>query len=43
MELEKLKDIHEVNRSHMQITCTTYLGTSVGGKSAVKSLAKVLE
>ncbi|XP_072029400.1 uncharacterized protein [Amphiura filiformis] len=43
MELQKLKEIHEVNRSHMQVTCTTYLGTSTGGKAAVKSLAKVLE
>ena len=43
MELGKLKDINEVNRTHMQVTCNTYLGTSAGSKAAVKSLAKVLE
>ncbi|XP_071804096.1 uncharacterized protein [Asterias amurensis] len=43
MELEKLREIHEVNRSHMRITCGTYLGTSKGSRQAVKSLTKVLE
>ena len=43
MELDKLRDIHEVNRSHMRITCGTYLGTSTGSRKAIKSLTKVLE
>lgn len=43
MELEALKDINEVNRGHMQLTCHTYLGTSAGSRKAVSSLAKVLD
>ncbi|XP_038051909.1 uncharacterized protein LOC119724771 isoform X2 [Patiria miniata] len=43
MELDKLRDIHEVSRSHMRITCGTYLGTSKGSHKAVKNLTKVLE
>jgi len=43
MELDKLRDIHEVNRSHMRITCGTYLGTSMGSNRAIKSLTKILE
>lgn len=43
MELEELKNINEVNRGHMQLTCHTYLGTSPGSKKAVASLAKVLD
>lgn len=43
MDLEGLKDINEVNRGHMQLTCHTYLGTSSGSRKAVASLAKVLD
>nr|XP_054752414.1 GTPase activating protein homolog 4-like isoform X2 [Lytechinus pictus] len=43
MDLAELKDINEVSRSHMKITCHAYLGTSAGSKKAIASLAKVLE
>ncbi|XP_022088772.1 uncharacterized protein LOC110978251 isoform X2 [Acanthaster planci] len=43
MELDRLREIHEVNRSHMRITCGTYLGTSKGSNKAIKNLTKVLE
>ncbi|XP_072175918.1 uncharacterized protein [Diadema setosum] len=43
MDLAQLKDINEVSRAHMKITCHAYLGTSSGSKKAISSLAKVLE
>eukprot|EP00057_Strongylocentrotus_purpuratus_P035568 XP_800023.1 PREDICTED: myb-like protein X [Strongylocentrotus purpuratus] len=43
MDLAQLKDINEVSRSHMKVTCHAYLGTSAGAKKAITSLAKVLE
>ncbi|XP_071941040.1 uncharacterized protein [Antedon mediterranea] len=43
MELFKLKELHEINREHMRMTCNAYLGTSPGSRKAVEELAQVLE
>ncbi|XP_077990151.1 uncharacterized protein LOC144444562 isoform X2 [Glandiceps talaboti] len=43
MELSELKKIHPVNRAHMKVTCTAYLGTSPGAKKAVSNLSKSLD